>query len=193
MVDIIDGLRSKRVSRYIDLPQIIRCGGQSSGKSSVLQTISGLSFPVGTNLTTTFATELVVRRTTEMSEERCRVSIQPGKNHSEDQRKKLEAFGFSLNSDKLNIGDVVDRARSAMALNDSKRFCDDVLRIEVSGPAQPHLTIVDLPDIFSAGNKGQSREEGQFVKSLVRFYMRKTHEASSWPLCPPRASSPSRL
>ncbi|KAK8138488.1 hypothetical protein PG984_001868 [Apiospora sp. TS-2023a] len=172
LMDIIDGLRSKGVSRYIDLPQIVACGGQSSGKSSVLQAISGLSFPVGTNLTTTFATELVLRRTTETSEERCRVSVQPGKDHSEDQRKKLEAFGFSTTFDELNIGDVVDRARDAMALNDSKRFCDDVLRIEVSGPTQPHLTIVDLPGLLSAGNKDQSREEGQLVKSLVRSYMK---------------------
>lgn len=171
-MDIIDGLRSKGVSRYIDLPQIVACGGQSSGKSSVLQAISGLSFPVGTNLTTTFATELVLRRTTGTSEERCRVSIQPGKDHSEDQRKKLEAFGFSTTFDELSIGGVVDRARNAMALNDSKRFCDDVLRIEVSGPTQPHLTIVDLPGLFSAGNKDQSREEGQLVKSLVRSYMK---------------------
>ncbi|KAK7970576.1 hypothetical protein PG996_000995 [Apiospora saccharicola] len=172
LMDIIDGLRSKGVSRYIDLPQIVACGGQSSGKSSVLQAISGLSFPVGTNLTTTFATELVLRRTSETSEERCRVSVQPGKDHSEDQRKKLEAFGFSTTFDELNIGDVVDRARGAMALNDSKRFCDDVLRIEVSGPTQPHLTIVDLPGLFSAGNKDQSREEGQLVRSLVRSYMK---------------------
>ncbi|KAK8049691.1 hypothetical protein PG994_011421 [Apiospora phragmitis] len=172
LMDIIDGLRSKGVSRYIDLPQIVACGGQSSGKSSVLQAISGLSFPVGTNLTTTFATELVLRRTTETSEERCRVSIQPGKDHSDDQRKKLEAFGFSTTFDELDVGNVADRARDAMALTDAKRFCDDVLRIEVSGPTQPHLTIVDLPGLFTAGNRDQSREEGQLVKSLVRSYMK---------------------
>ncbi|KAK6864630.1 hypothetical protein PG990_005928 [Apiospora arundinis] len=172
LMDIIDGLRSKGVSRYIDLPQIVACGGQSSGKSSVLQAISGLSFPVGTNLTTTFATELVLRHTTETSEERCRVSIQSGKDHSEDQRKKLEAFGFSTTFDELDVGNAVDGARDAMALSDSKRFCDDVLRIEVSGPTQPHLTIVDLPGLFTAGNKDQSREEGQLVRSLVRSYMK---------------------
>ncbi|KAK8125225.1 uncharacterized protein PG998_000984 [Apiospora kogelbergensis] len=71
------------------------------------QPISGLSFPVGTNLTTAFATELVLRHTTETSEERCRVSIQPGKGHSEDQRKKLEAFAFYTTFGELDVGSAV--------------------------------------------------------------------------------------
>lgn len=42
--DIIVNLRSKGVSRYVDLPEIIICGGQSAGKVSVVEAISGLSF-----------------------------------------------------------------------------------------------------------------------------------------------------
>ena len=41
-----------------------------------------------------------------------------------------------------------------MALGDIKNaFSDDILRIEVSGPKQPHLTIVDFPGLIHSENK----------------------------------------
>ncbi len=50
-----------------DLPQIIVCGDQSSGKSSVLEAISGISFPTKDNLCTRFAIELILRRSPTIS------------------------------------------------------------------------------------------------------------------------------
>ncbi len=44
LLDTVDKLRLL-IGRYVDLPQIIVCGDQSSGKSSVLEAISRLSFP----------------------------------------------------------------------------------------------------------------------------------------------------
>jgi ABC-type branched-subunit amino acid transport system ATPase component len=50
LLDIIDKLRSKGISKYVDLPEIIICGDQSAGKSSALEAISGMSFPTKGNL-----------------------------------------------------------------------------------------------------------------------------------------------
>ena len=62
LLDIVDKLRSLGLARYIDVPQIIVCGDQSTGKSPVLEAISGISFPTKDNLCTRFATELALRR-----------------------------------------------------------------------------------------------------------------------------------
>jgi GTP1/Obg family GTP-binding protein len=56
LLDSIDQLRLQGISNYISLPQIIVCGDQSSGKSSVLEAISGVSFPVKSSLCTRFPT-----------------------------------------------------------------------------------------------------------------------------------------
>jgi GTPase SAR1 family protein len=62
LLNIIDSLRPQGISRIVDLLQIIVCGNQSSGKSSVLEAISGMLFPTKDNLCTRFATELILRR-----------------------------------------------------------------------------------------------------------------------------------
>ena len=60
ILNVIDQLRSEGISRYIGLPQLIVCGDQFSGKSSVLEAIAGLDWPRKDNLCTRFATELIL-------------------------------------------------------------------------------------------------------------------------------------
>lgn len=69
----------------------------------------------------------------------------------------------------------MEKAKEAMGLStpgSDRVFSTDVLRVELSGPQQPHLTMVDLPGLFEAGNRDQSDEDAEIVKSLVRSYMR---------------------
>jgi hypothetical protein len=67
---------------------------------------------------------------------------------------------------------IVDEAMGAMGLvGTEKVFCTDILLVEVSSPEQPHLTLVDLPGLFMAGNKDQSVEDAKLVESLVLSYM----------------------
>jgi hypothetical protein len=170
VLDIIDSLRSQGISQYIDLPQIIVCGDQSSGKSSVLEAISGLAFPTKDALCTRFATELVLRRSSERDQTELQVSIIPGKDRSADERQRIEAFGANVKE--LNLDAIIDEAMGVMGLTGTDRvFCTDILRVEVASPDQPHLTLVDLPELFVAGNKDQSLEDAKLVESLVLSYM----------------------
>lgn len=171
LLNIIDSLRSQGISHYIDLPQLIVCGDQSSGKSSVLEAVSGIRFPTKDNLCTRFATELILRRG---SSTNASVTIVPNADRSESEKAKLQKFQHEI-SDLDKFENLVNSAKSAMGLDgDARAFSNDILRVEVSGPNQPHLTLVDLPGLFSAGNKTQSDTDAQVVKSLVLSYMKKS-------------------
>ena len=173
LLDIVDRLRSQGLDRYVPLPEIIVCGDQSSGKSSVLEAISGLSFLSKDSLCTRFATELVLRRHHEAS---IAVSILPHNSRSDAEKASLQAFRAELDATNPDIGPVIEAAKTAMGLVDGngtsgKRFSNDVLRIELSGPTQQHLTLVDLPGLFHVGGSGQSVTDALVVRHLVMNYI----------------------
>lgn len=172
LLDIVDTLRSRGVSHYVDLPQIIVCGSQSSGKSATLEALSGISFPTAEGLCTRFATELILRRgdETEIS-----VHIHPGAGRTERERIDLAAFAPKT-KDRENVGKIIESAKIAMGLggDGAKVFSTDVLRIELVSPDQPNLTIVDLPGLFGASDKNQTDEDSTIVHKLVTAYMQQS-------------------
>lgn len=169
LLNAIDSLRSQGISYYVSLPQIIVCGDQSSGKSSILEAISGISFPVKGNLCTRFPTELVLRKA---SYEGVNVSIVPDQSRSESQRRELSTFKVEL-GDLEGLPNLIEEAKSAMGISPHLRaFSKDLLRIEISGPGQPHLTIVDLPGLIHSETKHQTAAEVDLVHDLVQSYMK---------------------
>jgi GTP-binding protein EngB required for normal cell division len=172
LLDIIDHLRSQGVGHYIDLPEIIVCGDQSAGKSSVLEAISRMPFPTKDGLCTRFATELVLRRG---SEAKPKISITPGLERFGEEKERLETWTPEKEIDKDGLGAMIEEARHAMAKSSgsgSVEFYNDILRIELTGPRQPHLTMVDLPGLFRRGNKDQSDDDVEVVRDMVKRYMK---------------------
>ncbi|RBR18138.1 uncharacterized protein FIESC28_06204 [Fusarium coffeatum] len=169
LLDIIDNLRLHGVSRYVDLPEIIVCGDQSAGKSSVLEAISGMPFPIKDGRCTRFATELVLRRghSTDV-----KVSITPGRNRFGEDKERLEIWQPKAGLVNEGLGHITKEAESAMAVpSGTGEFYEDTLRIELTGPDQPHLTMVDLPGLFRGGNKEQSDTDINIVYDMVATYM----------------------
>ena len=168
LLDAIDKLRSQGVSHYVSLPQLIVCGDQSSGKSSVLEAISGVPFPTKDNLCTRFATELILRRTStiEMS-----IAIVPCQSRPEAECLRLSRFRENL-TDLDDFPTLIDKAKEFMGIsNTTSAFSNDVLRVEISGPNRPHLTIVDLPGLIHSENKLQTSADVSLVLSMVQSYM----------------------
>lgn len=168
LLDGIDRLRSAGFNNYVDLPEITVCGDQSAGKSSVLEAVSELSLPTKDNLCTRFATELVLRRD---ARSKVNVSIRPGQERSEEEKEKISKWSVDVESNDLNVGAIIEQAKEVMGLSDSKVFSTDTLRVEVCGPNQPHLTMIDLPGLFRAGNSEQSVNDAAIVRKMVRSYM----------------------
>lgn len=170
LLNIIDKLRSQGVSRYIDIPQIVVCGDQSSGKSSTLEAICGLRFPTADGLCTRFATEYILRRG---GDDSINISIVPDTERSDIEKATLQAFK-PTRSDLEEFTAISKEAADAMGIDKSgKMFSHDVLRIEICGPSQPHLTLVDLPGLFHAGRDRKGDEDVEAVNSLVRSYIEK--------------------
>lgn len=62
-LDLIDKLREINIEQDIPIPQIAVMGDQSSGKSSVLESLSGIGFPRGAGLVTKCATQIIMKKT----------------------------------------------------------------------------------------------------------------------------------
>ena len=171
LLDSVDCLRSQGISHYVSLPQIIVCGDQSSGKSSVLEAISGVSFPVKSNLSTRFPTELVLRKTSQMG---VSVSIVPHQARTESERLALSSFHEKLDGFQ-GLPNLIENAKAAMGISThGKAFSKDLLRVEVSGPDRPHLTIVDLPGLIHSETKQQSASDVELVQDVVQSYMKES-------------------
>jgi GTP-binding protein EngB required for normal cell division len=170
LLNTIDSLRSQGISHYISLPQIIVCGDQSSGKSSVLEAISGVSFPVKSGLCTRFPTELILRTALNTS---VKVSIIPHQPLGKNEKDSLSNFHEKLDS-LQELPDLIENAKAVMGIKTlGKAFSNDLLRIEISGPDRPHLTIVDLPGLIHSETKNQSASDVALITSIVKSYMAK--------------------
>ncbi|KAH8695795.1 dynamin family protein-like protein [Phaeosphaeriaceae sp. PMI808] len=175
VMDIVDKLRRTGLSGIIELPQLVVCGDQSSGKSSVLEAITEIPFHRKENLCTRFATELgdiLVSSASSTST----ITITTDKLRPKPEQAKLKSFSRSI-SDFSQLPDVIEEATQAMGLGivggiNSRAFCRDVLSVEITGPARPQLTLVDLPGLIHSTNKAQTETDKELILNLVKEYMK---------------------
>ena len=67
----------------------------------------------------------------------------------------------------MNLHNVVQEAKEAMGLTAANKvFSSHILHVELLGPTQSHLTMVNLPGLFKARNREQSEEDTEMVKEL---------------------------
>ncbi|EMC97245.1 hypothetical protein BAUCODRAFT_444961 [Baudoinia panamericana UAMH 10762] len=171
LLNVVDDLRAQGLNEHVDLPQLIVCGDQSSGKSSVLAAVSGVSFPKKDNLCTRFATEVVLRRDDALEVAQVSARITPSSTRPLSDRQALEAFVRELSSME-NLPETIADAAMVMGLGAAgSAFSADILRLEVRGPQMPQLTIVDLPGLIHSENKFQTAEDVALVNALVEGYM----------------------
>ncbi|KXH32597.1 interferon-induced GTP-binding protein Mx1 [Colletotrichum nymphaeae SA-01] len=174
----IEKLRVLGVADLIPLPQVVVVGDPSSGKSSVLECVTGLAFPRGPELCTRYATQIACRRD---ASESVQISIIPSQDSNEDRKERLKKFGFSVKKNDLELADVFMKANEAMQLRDindadaSKLpiFAEDILKIEINSPDQYHLTIIDVPGIFRTPTKGlTTNDDIAVVRNIVNRYIK---------------------
>jgi hypothetical protein len=139
MMDLVDRLRRAGLNSILKLPQLVVCGDQSSGKSSVLEAITEIPFPRKESLCTRFATEIIMRRDINPS---ITCKINPDSSSPKAEQDKLAAFRKSIKSfDELPA--LIEEATTMMGLDNAngaiRAFSRDVLSIEICGPDRPQL------------------------------------------------------
>ena len=112
LFDTINNLLKHGVNHFIDSPKIVIVGDQSSGKSSVLQAISGVRFPIKDEQCTRFATELVLRTDRRIKVE---VTIQLAPSSSKRQARLFTKIDF----DKPDIPTIIEDAKRKMLVDDT--------------------------------------------------------------------------
>ncbi|KAH1280305.1 hypothetical protein KXX33_009518 [Aspergillus fumigatus] len=167
----VDRIRANGVGDHIALPQLVVCGDQSAGKSSVLEGISGIPFPRQDGVCTRFATEIILRH--EPNHRRNTATILPHISRTEEEKAKLSAFRREV-SDLAQLPGIIEEAARLMGvqgmndLADAPTFAADVLRLEIVGDTGLHLTLVDLPGLISVS---ENDDDVQLVGDLVNSYL----------------------
>jgi GTPase SAR1 family protein len=168
----IDRIRAKGVGDHISLPQLVVCGDQSTGKSSVLEGITGVPFPRQDGVCTRFATEIILRHCPDKNE--IIAKLLPSATRTEEERLRMTTFERQLTGFD-DLPRVIEEASALMGIRNSTSpdlnlpaFTADVLRLEVIGNTGLHLTVVDLPGLISVS---ENLEDMQTVEHLVDSYL----------------------
>ncbi|KXS94723.1 hypothetical protein AC579_9202 [Pseudocercospora musae] len=177
MLEKIDQLFACGVGELVALPQIVVVGDQSSGKSSVLEGLIQKPLPRDTGLCTRFATQIVFRRA---AEEQVKVSIIPDLDASLEHVSRAKQWGKTMSSLESDMfKKIMQEAHKEMGLSSNRddgekkpTFSNDVLRLEISGPNQEHLSVIDVPGIFKSTTEGvTTKADIQLVRNMVKSYM----------------------
>ena len=174
VLDTVSQIRKCGLESILELPQLVVCGDQSAGKSSVLEAFTEIPFPRNENLCTRFATEIILRRATTDS---LAIKIIPSGQRPDVERAALKAFNKTI-TDFKDLPLVMDDAMTAMNMKrdtaiDSKNgaFARDVLSFEIEGPSRPQLTLVDIPGLIQTETKGVTKADVGIVAEITDQYI----------------------
>uniref|UniRef100_A0A8C1XQZ2 Uncharacterized protein n=1 Tax=Cyprinus carpio TaxID=7962 RepID=A0A8C1XQZ2_CYPCA len=151
-IDLIDTLRSVGIHKDLALPTIVVIGDQSSGKSSVLEALSGVALPRGKGIVTRCPLELRLKKV-------------PGVNWK-------AVLTYKKTDESVNSSHIA--AQNELA-GKGVGICDELITLEVMSPDVCDLTLIDLPGIARVPVEGQPEDIGKQIKRLIMKYIKK-HE-----------------
>ena len=174
VLDMVAQVRKCGLESILSLPQLVVCGDQSAGKSSVLEALSGIPFPRNDNLCTRYATEIILREATTDS---LTMKIIPDDNRPLSEQASIKAFQESI-TDFGDLSRVMDAAKktmdqdtSANAASHARAFARDVLSIDIAGPSRDQLTLVDIPGLIQTNTKDVTKADVDLVAEITDRYI----------------------
>ena len=166
--NLINTLRDIGINKDLDVPSTVVTGDTSSGKSSVMRRLTGLPFPSGTGIKTTFVTEVVMQR--DNNQEWIKAEVL---STAEDGEVKI-----SQPQREISIDDFEKTIQDTAKLLEKESsgpqtLYSGVLRIEIRGRHQPPLTVIDLPGLMHSKKRGVSAKDVKLSADLIKSYIRR--------------------
>ncbi|XP_010171867.1 interferon-induced GTP-binding protein Mx1 [Antrostomus carolinensis] len=151
-IDLVDSLRALGIEKDLALPAIAVIGDQSSGKSSVLEALSGVALPRGNGIVTRCPLELKLKRVP---------ATQPwkGKICYRNICRELQSAS-EVEKAIREAQDVVAGTRGAIS--------EELISLEIRSPDVPDLTLIDLPGIARVAVGDQPKDIGEQIKKLLK-------------------------
>ncbi|CAJ0929441.1 unnamed protein product [Ranitomeya imitator] len=146
-IDLIDSLRSFGVEKDLALPAIAVIGDQSSGKSSVLEALSGVTLPRGTGIVTRCPLELKLKKSATNSPWFGRIIYRNTKTNIPGP--------FAVEAEVRRAQDIVAGSGNGIS--------EDLITLEIISPNVPDLTLIDLPGITRIALPNQPQDIGSQV------------------------------
>ncbi|XP_058222948.1 putative dynamin-related protein 4A [Rhododendron vialii] len=155
LLDAVDKLRLLKVAREgIQLPTIVVVGDQSSGKSSVLESLAGISLPCGQGICT--RVPLIMRL----------------QHHLNPQPElHLEYHGKIVPTGETHVAEAIVLATDEIAGN-GKGISHTPLTLVVKKRGVPDLTMVDLPGITRVPVPGQPEDIYEQISEIIMEYIK---------------------
>uniref|UniRef100_A0A3Q3BXK2 Interferon-induced GTP-binding protein Mx n=1 Tax=Haplochromis burtoni TaxID=8153 RepID=A0A3Q3BXK2_HAPBU len=161
-IDLIDKLRSLGVEKDLALPAIAVIGDQSSGKSSVLEALSGVALPRGVGIVTRCPLELKMTR----------------KKKGEAWYGKISYRDYNEELKKPSLVEKKIREAQDKLVGNGTGISNDLISLQIASPDVPDLTLIDLPGITRVAVSGQSEDIGEQIKRLIQNNIRKQETIS---------------
>ncbi|KAF8515814.1 P-loop containing nucleoside triphosphate hydrolase protein [Hysterangium stoloniferum] len=183
-LDAINRLQNLGAQRDIDLPQIVVIGSQSAGKSSLIESISGITLPRASGTCTRCPTECRLIHSTDPWQ--CTVSLRFSTDDTGKSVRHVQ-FGPVIKTPK----DVEERLRQAQRAilnpsidpprfldgdatrSDALNFSPNCVSLEIKGSDVTDLSFCDLPGLIASVSDEGRDEDVEEVKNLVTSYIQK--------------------
>ena len=167
----LNDLRKMGVEDDVSIPQIAVIGDQSSGKSSLLSSLSNIPFPRGTGLVTRVPTIIALQGkvtdpvSPDWNAEVSVISATRGKTNN--------IPGTGPCSHPAELADRITQLTDALAGGSAKAgFSRDSIFIKVEAVDVPNLILVDLPGIVRTTTSGQSKTVISEIDDMLNYFMR---------------------
>ncbi|CAH0484319.1 unnamed protein product [Peronospora farinosa] len=164
---LIDQLRDIGLDEYIELPQIAVMGDTSSGKSSLLSALSGISFPSSDQLTTRCPTRVLLTRADTFRGSVRLIRFQTSANDGGENKKREEIESLNRMED---VPDAITKLTKKL-VSEGQYISDDEIVIEMSGPNLPNLTLTDLPGLVRTVGDNEDQSIISRIRQIVNRYM----------------------